>query len=101
MAFRDVVRGVTDVILNNKLITFLSVALFAFIITTIVLAEANNSNADALAGCEHKLWIATSTVAPATTTLASETTTAVTEASTTTTVVAPTTEESNPDVPGR
>lgn len=91
MAFRDILRGITDVILNNKLITFLSVALFAFIITTIVLAGANNSNADALAECENKLWHATSTAAPATTAVADETTTVITTESTTTAATTTTT----------
>lgn len=68
MAFRDILRGIGDLILNNKLITFLSVALFAFIIATIALAGENNSNADALEACRGQLWLATSVAPPAATT---------------------------------
>ncbi|XP_058811363.1 uncharacterized protein LOC131676257 [Topomyia yanbarensis] len=100
MTFKDVLRGVGDVIVNNKLLTFLSVALFAFVIATIALASENNSNANALGECESRLWTATS-VTPGTTTVVPADTTTVTgaptstdaittpEAATTTTTVIP------------
>ncbi|XP_053698746.1 uncharacterized protein LOC128745692 [Sabethes cyaneus] len=96
MAFSDVMRGIADVILNNKLITFLSVALFAFIIATIALAGQNHSNADALAECQYRLQNANpmTTIVPGeSTTQAGATTTA--ETVTTTTTVA-TTSDSSP-----
>ncbi|XP_001657208.2 uncharacterized protein LOC5578922 [Aedes aegypti] len=77
MAFRDILRGICDLILNNKLIFFLSVALFAFIIATIALAVENNSNADDLASCRDSLWHATSVAPPASTTLQPAETTTV------------------------
>ncbi|XP_055551445.1 mucin-22-like [Wyeomyia smithii] len=95
MAFGDVMRNIADVILNNKLITFLSVALFAFIIATIALAGQNNSNADALAECEYRLQNAnpdsTTTIEPVTTTMIAEETTTVEAEDTTTTVSGETT----------
>lgn len=44
-----------DVILNNKLVTFLSVALFAFMITTIALASSNQSKKNAIQECQAEL----------------------------------------------
>ncbi|XP_058455773.1 integumentary mucin C.1-like [Malaya genurostris] len=69
MAFNEIMRNIGDTIMNNKLLTFLSVALFAFVIATIALASENNSNADSLAECKNRLWTATSE-APVTTTIA-------------------------------
>ncbi|EAT44917.1 AAEL003764-PA [Aedes aegypti] len=90
MAFRDILRGICDLILNNKLIFFLSVALFAFIIATIALAVENNSNADDLASCRDSLWHATSVAPPASTRLQPAETTTVAGAETT---------SSTPEVP--
>ncbi|XP_055532391.1 uncharacterized protein LOC129722726 [Wyeomyia smithii] len=52
MAFSDVTRRIKDLILNNKAATFLSVALFAFIISTLALASSNQSKKDAIGQCE-------------------------------------------------
>lgn len=52
-------QGVKDFILNNKLVIFLSVALFAFIISTISLASSNSSKKTALEQCEANVWEAT------------------------------------------
>lgn len=52
-------QGFKDFILNNKLVIFLSVALFAFVISTISLASSNNSKKTALEQCEASIWEAT------------------------------------------
>lgn len=48
-----------DFILNNKLVLFLSVALFAFVISTISLASSNSSKKTAIEQCEASIWEAT------------------------------------------
>ncbi|XP_055587777.1 uncharacterized protein LOC129740186 [Uranotaenia lowii] len=73
MAFMDYIRGFGMAMMNNKLITFLCVAVFAFMIATIALAAENNSNADLLQDCQARLYTATSTPAPATTTTTGDT----------------------------
>ncbi|XP_055617045.1 uncharacterized protein LOC129762621 isoform X2 [Toxorhynchites rutilus septentrionalis] len=90
MAFKDVMRGIGELILNNKLVTFLSVALFAFIITTIVLATENNSNKDALADCQAQLSATTAPPIPPTTTLQPGPDTTTLESEATTVVTTPT-----------
>ncbi|XP_062702900.1 uncharacterized protein LOC134285672 [Aedes albopictus] len=96
MAFRDILRGIGDLILNNKLITFLSVALFAFVIATIALASENNSNANALDACRGQLWQATSVVPVTTTTLQpAESTTAAGGGDSSTTEATTSTEQSS------
>ncbi|XP_058835727.1 uncharacterized protein LOC131692593 [Topomyia yanbarensis] len=52
MTFSDSARQCRDLILNNKLATFLSVALFAFIISTLSLASSNQNKKEAIAQCE-------------------------------------------------
>lgn len=52
-------QGIKDFILNNKLVIFLSVALFAFVISTISLASSNNSKKSALEQCEASIYEAT------------------------------------------
>lgn len=59
MAASESIRQCRDVILNNKLVTFLSVALFAFIITTIALASSNQSKKNAIQECQAELTDAT------------------------------------------
>ncbi|XP_049276575.1 glutamyl aminopeptidase isoform X2 [Anopheles funestus] len=70
-----------DWILRNKVATFLSVALFAMVITTIALAVSNNGNANDLEVCEAEIaaFYATSTTTQATTTDATEQPTASSE----------------------
>ncbi|XP_052889331.1 uncharacterized protein LOC128297684 [Anopheles moucheti] len=88
MGCSEIMRNLGELIMNNKLVTFLSVALFAFVITVIALAVSNNNNADDLEQCRAdvaRLMLLTSTAAP---TVTPETTlTPVTE--TTTTTIAP------------
>lgn len=83
----------TDWVLRNKVATFLSVALFAMVITTIALAVSNNSNASDLEECEVQLapFLSTTNV-PTTgsseaTTSEQQTTTEETGGATTTTTV--------------
>lgn len=71
--------------MDNKLVTFLSVALFAFVITVIALAVSNNNNASDLEECQARLDMLLSQT---TTTLATTTTLVSTDAPTTTTVPA-------------
>uniref|UniRef100_A0A1Q3FJ98 Putative deoxyribonuclease i n=1 Tax=Culex tarsalis TaxID=7177 RepID=A0A1Q3FJ98_CULTA len=52
-------QGFKDFILNNKLVLFLSVALFAFVISTISLASSNSSKKTAIEQCEASIWEAT------------------------------------------
>lgn len=52
-------QGFKDFILNNKLVLFLSVALFAFVISTISLASSNSSKKAAIEQCEANIWDAT------------------------------------------
>ncbi|KAL1397664.1 hypothetical protein pipiens_009591 [Culex pipiens pipiens] len=52
-------QGIKDFILNNKLVLFLSVALFAFVISTISLASSNSSKKTAIEQCEASIWEAT------------------------------------------
>ncbi|EAA08434.6 AGAP003077-PA [Anopheles gambiae str. PEST] len=82
-----------DWVLRNKVATFLSVALFAMVITTIALAVSNNSNASDLEECEVQLapFLSTTNV-PTTessdaTTSEQQTTTEGTGGATTTTTV--------------
>lgn len=55
MAASESIRQCRDVILNNKLVTFLSVALFAFMISTIALASSNQSKKNAIHECQVEL----------------------------------------------
>lgn len=68
--------------MNNKLVTFLSVALFAFVITVIALAVSNNNNASDLEECQAKLYEALNptTLAPVTPTVTEESVTTTTQA---------------------
>ncbi|XP_035897099.1 glutamyl aminopeptidase isoform X2 [Anopheles stephensi] len=81
-----------DWVLRNKVATFLSVALFAMVITTIALAVSNNNNASDLEACEAEIGMyqTTSTTAPVSTTDAdqqqSTTTLGTDDGSTSTTV---------------
>ncbi|XP_019548525.3 uncharacterized protein LOC109418755 [Aedes albopictus] len=59
MAASESIRQCRDVILNNKLVTFLSVALFAFMISTIALASSNQSKKNAIQECQAELTDAT------------------------------------------
>ncbi|KFB46685.1 AGAP003077-PA-like protein [Anopheles sinensis] len=52
----QIVQQSKDWVLNNKLATFLSVALFAMVITTIALAVSNNNNSSDLDECQATLW---------------------------------------------
>ncbi|EDS35106.1 deoxyribonuclease I [Culex quinquefasciatus] len=52
-------QGFKDFILNNKLVLFLSVALFAFVISTISLASSNSSKKTAIEQCKASIWEAT------------------------------------------
>lgn len=55
--------------MDNKLLTFLSVSLFAFVITVIALAVSNNNNASDLEECRNQLAnLMTTTVVPTVTT---------------------------------
>ncbi|XP_035773194.1 glutamyl aminopeptidase-like isoform X5 [Anopheles albimanus] len=88
----QIVQQSKDWMLNNKVATFLSVALFAMVITTIALAVSNNNNAADLEECQAKIDSVTSTIAPTSETTSSE----VSNEDTTTpesTTVAPTTIE--------
>uniref|UniRef100_A0A182X8C4 Aminopeptidase N-like N-terminal domain-containing protein n=1 Tax=Anopheles quadriannulatus TaxID=34691 RepID=A0A182X8C4_ANOQN len=82
-----------DWVLRNKVATFLSVALFAMVITTIALAVSNNSNATDLEECEVQLAPFLSTTSVPTTessdaaTNEQQTTTEGTGGATTTTTV--------------
>lgn len=80
-------RNLGDLIMNNKLVTFLSVALFAFVITVIALAVSNNNNASDLDECRAELAkiLSSTSVTPAITT----TTLASSESTTTTTTEPP------------
>ncbi|XP_035782627.1 uncharacterized protein LOC118461426 [Anopheles albimanus] len=67
MGCSQIMSNLGDLIMNNKLVTFLSVALFAFVITVIALAVSNNNNASDLEACEARLYEIlnpTSTLAP-------------------------------------
>uniref|UniRef100_A0A182W0J7 Uncharacterized protein n=1 Tax=Anopheles minimus TaxID=112268 RepID=A0A182W0J7_9DIPT len=83
MGCSEIMRNLGELIMNNKLVTFLSVALFAFVITVIALAVSNNNNASDLDDCRaevSRLMALTSTAAPTvapvtTTTLIPDTTT--------------------------
>lgn len=55
MAVNDLVRQCRDGILNNKLVTILSVALFAFIISTIALASSNQNKKEAIEKCRSEI----------------------------------------------
>ncbi|XP_049276984.1 uncharacterized protein LOC125760664 [Anopheles funestus] len=71
MGCSEIMRNLGELVMNNKLVTFLSVALFAFVITVIALAVSNNNNASDLDQCREevaRLMLLTSTAAPATTT---------------------------------
>ncbi|XP_053667378.1 uncharacterized protein LOC128717019 [Anopheles marshallii] len=86
MGCSEIMRNLGELIMNNKLVTFLSVALFAFVITVIALAVSNNNNADDLEQCRAdvaRLLLLTSTAAP---TATPETTTIATPETTTTPV---------------
>ncbi|XP_052871003.1 uncharacterized protein LOC128276586 [Anopheles cruzii] len=90
MSWAQCMSNVGVLIMNNKLVTFLSVALFAFVITTIALSESNNTNAADLDECRAKLLSATTTTVATTTTLAPTTTVVnTTTLEPTTTTVAP------------
>uniref|UniRef100_A0A182NKV6 Uncharacterized protein n=1 Tax=Anopheles dirus TaxID=7168 RepID=A0A182NKV6_9DIPT len=83
MGCSEIMRNLGEIVMNNKLVTFLSVALFAFVITVIALAVSNNNNASDLEECQARLYEAlnptTTTAATITTTLApADTTTAAT-----------------------
>uniref|UniRef100_A0A182Y4H6 Uncharacterized protein n=1 Tax=Anopheles stephensi TaxID=30069 RepID=A0A182Y4H6_ANOST len=82
MGCSEIMRNLGDLIMNNKLVTFLSVALFAFVITVIALAVSNNNNANDLDECRAELAkiLSSTSVAPPDTT----TTTAISTESTTT-----------------
>ncbi|XP_053681412.1 uncharacterized protein LOC128732259 [Anopheles nili] len=69
MGCSEIMRHLGELIMNNKLVTFLSVSLFAFVITVIALAVSNNNNASDLEECQAALANAlrTTTLAPATT----------------------------------
>ncbi|XP_049536780.1 uncharacterized protein LOC125951786 [Anopheles darlingi] len=56
MGCSQIMSNLGDLIMNNKLVTFLSVALFAFVITVIALAVSNNNNASDLEVCEARLY---------------------------------------------
>ncbi|XP_050088988.1 uncharacterized protein LOC126573143 [Anopheles aquasalis] len=56
MGCSQIMSNLGDLIMNNKLVTFLSVALFAFVITVIALAVSNNNNASDLEACEAQLY---------------------------------------------
>lgn len=82
MGCNEIMRNLGELIMNNKLVTFLSVALFAFVITVIALAVSNNNNASDLDECRAELAkiLSSTSVTPATTTtLDPVTTTTVTE----------------------
>uniref|UniRef100_A0A182M935 Uncharacterized protein n=1 Tax=Anopheles culicifacies TaxID=139723 RepID=A0A182M935_9DIPT len=67
MGCSEIMRNLGELIMNNKLVTFLSVALFAFVITVIALAVSNNNNASDLDDCRAevtRLLALTSTAAP-------------------------------------
>ncbi|XP_050088228.1 glutamyl aminopeptidase isoform X2 [Anopheles aquasalis] len=78
----QIVQQSKDWMLNNKAATFLSVALFAMVITTIALAVSNNNNAADLEECQAQIDSVTTTIAPAT---SDSTTTAVSNEDTTAT----------------
>ncbi|XP_001230833.2 uncharacterized protein LOC4576879 [Anopheles gambiae] len=87
MGCSEIMRNLGDLVMNNKLVTFLSVALFAFVITVIALAVSNNNNASDLEECQARLAEF----------LSSTTTTIVTPETTTT--VAPTPETTTQATP--
>ncbi|ETN67013.1 hypothetical protein AND_001188 [Anopheles darlingi] len=84
----QIVQQSKDWILKNKATTFLSVALFAMVITTIALAVSNNNNAADLSRCQETIdaIIASTTTPDAPTTTVSNEDTTVTLESTTVTV---------------
>ncbi|XP_058060086.1 uncharacterized protein LOC131210811 [Anopheles bellator] len=85
MSCAQCMSNVGELIMNNKLVTFLSVALFAFVITVIALAVSNNNNAADLDECraelDRLLSLTTTTVVATTTTATTEPTTTVATAS--------------------
>uniref|UniRef100_A0A1Q3FNG6 Uncharacterized protein n=2 Tax=Culex tarsalis TaxID=7177 RepID=A0A1Q3FNG6_CULTA len=72
-----VMQRIVDWIAANKLVTFLGVALFAFVVATIALAVENNDNADALRSCQDRLYAATAVPPAVTTPIPEQTTTTV------------------------
>lgn len=67
MGCSEIMSNIGGLIMDNKLLTFLSVALFAFVITVIALAVSNNNNASDLDHCMaelDKLRGLTTTVTP-------------------------------------
>lgn len=88
MGCSEIMRNIGGIIMDNKLVTFLSVALFAFVITVIALAVSNNNNASDLEECQARVSVLLSLTS---TTLATTATEPVT-----TTTLAPITEPSQP-----
>lgn len=87
MGCSEIMSNIGGLIMDNKLVTFLSVALFAFVITVIALAVSNNNNASDLEECQARVsfllsqtstTIAT-TLDPVTTTVSPVTVSPVTE----------------------
>lgn len=55
MGCSEIMSNIGGLIMDNKLVTFLSVALFAFVITVIALAVSNNNNASDLEECQARV----------------------------------------------